>query len=215
MVASCAILIISSVESSVATVTSATISLHDVTFRAVLCFAPRFSLDTSKGSPVSQAVALPECAPSFRLSAKNLDVRPSVGTSKTIRPDPIFLHVPNGTKNAMTSDVILPGIKGAMANQRYVLGPAQLSGSAIKTAKVVRNSGQWGVSYTLTASGSETFNSFAKRQFHALIAIVANGEVYSVPIIQPASTSFTSFEGNGLIEGNFTKAEAVQLAAQM
>jgi preprotein translocase subunit SecD len=102
-----------------------------------------------------------------------------------------------------------------MAKQRYVLGPPRLTSSAIKTVKVERSSGQWGVSYTLTPVGDETFNSLAMRQFHALIAIVANGKVYSIPIIEPASTSFVSFEGNGLIEGNFTKAEANQLASQM
>jgi preprotein translocase subunit SecD len=48
-----------------------------------------------------------------------------------------------------------------------------------------------------------------------LIAIVANREVYSAPIIQPSQASFTSFEGAGMIEGNFTKAQARQLASQM
>lgn len=191
---------------------SASRASHDVTFRAVICFAPRFSPDTSTSE---SAVELPECASPYRLTAKNLDVHPSVGTSKTIGPDPIFRHVPTGTKNKATVDLILSGIKGAMAKQRYVLGPPRLTSSAIKTVKVERSSGQWGVSYTLTPVGDETFNSLAMRQFHALIAIVANGKVYSIPIIEPTSTSFVSFEGNGLIEGNFTKAEANQLASQM
>jgi preprotein translocase subunit SecD len=195
------------------TTASADHSSVGVSFRAVLCFAPRFAPAASP--PPTVAGALPKCAPSYRLTSKNLDVNVNVGTTKTIEPDPIFRNVPNDVHNQNRSEVILPGIKGATETQRYVVGAAQMTRSAIKSATVERLSGQWVVSYTLTRSGSATWNSFAKRQFHELIAIVANREVYSAPIIQPSQASFTSFEGAGMIEGNFTKAQARQLASQM
>jgi preprotein translocase subunit SecD len=215
VIASCAVMIALYVALPIATVASAANSSADVTFRAVLCFAPRLPTQKSTPPKVKAPGALPECAPSYRLTAKNLDVNVNVGTTKTIRPDPIFRDLPNSAQNQMTSEVILPGIKGAMSDQRYVLGPVQLTSSSIKSAKVEKFSGQWAVSYTLTRSGSVAFASFAKRQFHELIAVVANGEVYSAPIIQPSSATFVSFGGAGLITGNFTKSEARHLAAQM
>jgi preprotein translocase subunit SecD len=72
--------------------------------------------------------------------------------------------------------------------------------------------GEWVVSFQLTTAGSKTWNAFAKRQFHAMVAIVANGEVYSAPLIQPANSHFSSFGGTGEISGSFTKAEAMDLA---
>jgi preprotein translocase subunit SecD len=143
-----------------------------------------------------------------------------VGTSKKIEPDPLYKDTPNtpSSDNQPTSNVLLPGLPGAMGSksiERYVLGPAQMTGSSIQSASVEKLSGQWAVSYQLTPSGGVAWNSFAKRQFHALIAIVANGEVYSAPIIQPDSATFNSFGRSGLITGNFTKTEARYLANLM
>lgn len=101
------------------------------------------------------------------------------------------------------------------SHERYVLGPVQMTSSAIKSAKVEKLSGQWTVTYTLTASGGVIWNAFVRQQFHEFIAIVANGEVYSDPIILPDSPAFVSFQGSGLITGNFTRAEARKLASQI
>ncbi len=86
---------------------------------------------------------------------------------------------------------------------------------AIKSAKVEKLFGQWAVTYTLTASGTVTWNALVKQQFHEFIAVVANDEVYSDPIILPDSPAFVSFGGSGSVTGNFTKAEAQNLASQM
>jgi preprotein translocase subunit SecD len=198
----------------VAAVASAIHSSADVTFRAVLCFAPPFAIDKSPPSSVAISGKLPECAPSYRLTAKNLDVNVSTGTTKTIGPDPIFRDVPNSSSD-LSSNVLLSDIKGPGPNQRYVLGPVELTRASIKSVKVEKESGQWTVSFTMTASGSAKWNTFAERQFHEFIAIVANGEVYAAPIIQPSSATFNSFGGAGSIAGNFTKAQARQLADRM
>lgn len=88
-----------------------------------------------------------------------------------------------------------------------------MTSSAIKSAKAVKEAlGEWVVNFRLTTAGSKTWDAFAKRQFHAIIAVVANGEVYSAPLIQPTIARFTSFDGSGEISGAFTKTDAVDLA---
>jgi preprotein translocase subunit SecD len=188
-----------------------------VTFRAVLCFAP---LAPAKPK-FSQSAALPECRPKFRLTAQNLGVKPDNAaagfTSKNVAPDSRFLEFPDSasTDSSLTSNELLPGIKGSRT-ERYVLGPARVTSSAIKSAKAVKQSlGQWVVTYQLTTAGNVAFNALAKSQFHALVAIVANGEVYSAPLMQPTQTHFTTFGGSGEISGSFTEAQAKYLAQQM
>ena len=200
----------------VATSASTTEHSKGVTFRAVLCFAP-----LPPATPLfSQSAALPECKPSNRLTAKNLGVNPNDSAKgfkmKTIKPDPRFRKFPDSSRavQSLTSDLLLSGIKGFGA-ERFVLGPARVTSSSIKSAKAVKRSGQWVVTYQLTPAGSAAFDAFAKSQFHALIAIVANGEVYSAPIMQPTQTHFTSFAGSGEVSGNFTKSQARSLAQQM
>jgi len=187
-----------------------------VTFRAVLCFAP---LAPAK-PPFSELAALPECKPKYQLTAKNIGVNPdnsaSGFTSKNVKPDPRFLNFPDSTKavHQLMSNLLLSGLN-ASAKERYVVGPARLTSSSIKSAKAVKQSGQWVVTYTLTTKGSASFDALAKSQFHAYIAIVANGEVYSAPLMQPTSTHFSTFAGKGEVSGNFTKAQAQALAKQM
>jgi hypothetical protein len=211
IIASAAILLALVFDSQGAAMASAAQTHKDVTFRAVLCFAPLFAAAASTTSIVTSA----KCAPKYRLTAKNLDVNASVGTSKTIKPDPVFRDVPDSARTVTSSNGVFPGIAGVESHQRYVLGPVEMTSSGIKSAKVEYLSGQWSVSYTLTPSGGVTWNSFVKRQFHEVIAVVANGQVYSDPIILPDTSTFVSFGDSGLISGNLTKAEARQLASQM
>jgi preprotein translocase subunit SecD len=189
-----------------------------VTFRAVLCFAPNLRVKSAFPS----AAALPTCTPKYELTAKNLGVVPNGSVdgfkANTVKLDPRFRDfrsTPHGEVLAM-SDVLLPGIKGAGSGGRFVLGPAKLTSSAIKSAKAVKEHlGAWVVDYRLTAPGSVAWDAFAKSQFHAYIAIVADGEVYSAPLIQPEERKFTSFDGSGEISGSFTKTEALDLAKWM
>jgi preprotein translocase subunit SecD len=194
---------------------SAAYSSTDVTFRAVLCFAPNLM----RKSAFPAAAALPVCRPKFRLTAENLAVTPSNSasgfTSKTVKKDPRFLDFRNtaSAKILLNSDVLLPGIKGYSSTERFVLGPAVLTSLSIKSAKAEKQHlGQWVVVYRFTPSGSAAWNKFAKKQFHAYIAVVANGEVYSAPLIQPTLTKFASFGASGEISGSFTKTEAIDLA---
>lgn len=187
-----------------------------VTFRAVLCFAP---LSPAKGL-FSKSAALPECRSKYRLTAKNLGVDPNGSaagfTMKTVKPDPRFRDFPDSANavNSLASDLLLSGIQGHQT-ERFVLGPARVTSSSIKSAKAVKQNGQWVVTYTLTPAGATAFDALAKSQFHALIAIVANGEVYSAPVMQPSLTHFVTFAGSGEVAGNLTKSQALSLAQQM
>jgi len=136
---------------------------------------------------------------------------------RTIGPDPQYRNTPDtpASKIRVNSVALVSGSTGDGVRERYVVGPAQLTNSSIKSAKAEDDSGQWVVTYQLTASGNELWNSFAKRQFHQFIAIVANGHAYSVPLIEPYQSSFTSFAGMGEIGRNFTETQARDLAALM
>ena len=200
----------------VATSASTTKHSEGVTFRAVLCFAPLRATPS-----FSTLAALPDCKTAFRLTVKNLGVNPNNSVQgfamKTVTPDPRFREFPNSSSavHSLTSDLLLSRINGT-GPERFVLGPARVTSSSIKSAKAVKQSlGQWVVTYQLTKAGAVAMNAFLKSQFHAFIAIVANGQVFSAPIIQPTRSHFTSFGRSGEVSGNFTKRQAQLLARQM
>jgi len=106
------------------------------------------------------------------------------------------------------AQVILPGTKDEK-DVRYVLGPSELTGRAVKDAKaeVEQGTGEWTVGFTLTDTGSKEFDALAARNLSKQVAIVLDGVVQSAPTIQQAE-----FKGSGEITGNFTEREAKDLA---
>jgi preprotein translocase subunit SecD len=144
---------------------------------------------------------------------------------------------PHGTSHGVTpaewdlagSTVVLPlvGTGGSVAFQdgRYVLGPAEMSGSIIKTATADLNSqtDQWEVDLTFTSRGSTEFNKYATAHYAcyeqdpsnppycALQAIELDAVVQSAPAIEAAS-----FPGGATISGSssqpFTQQQASNLA---
>jgi preprotein translocase subunit SecD len=127
------------------------------------------------------------------------------------------------------STVVLPlvGTGGgpAFADGRYVLGPAEMSGSIIKSASANLNSqtDQWEVDLTFTSRGSTEFNKYAAAHYAcyqedpsnppycALQAIELDAVVQSAPAIEAAS-----FPGGATISGSssnpFTQQQAQNLA---
>jgi len=153
------------------------------------------------------------------MTAANLNVNTSTGNpTNNIAADPAYEKIATTLpKNDNPKDtVILPAL-GATANaDRYVLGPAQLTGKSVKSAVAQQNQiGQWVVNYTLTSTGSPLWDKVAQENFHALLAIELDGVVQSAPLIQPSQASFTSFAGQGEISGSFTEASAKNLALAM
>ncbi len=64
-------------------------------------------------------------------------------------------------------------------------------------------------------AGSALWDKVAQENFHQLLGIELDGDVYSAPIIQPTQTGCTSFAGRGEISGNLTQADAQNLAQAM
>jgi preprotein translocase subunit SecD len=144
---------------------------------------------------------------------------------------------PHGTSHGVTpaawdlagSTVVLPlvgsGGSPAYGDGRYVLGPAEMSGSIIKSASANLNSqtDQWEVDLTFTSRGSTEFNKYAAAHYAcyqqdpsnppycALQAIELDAVVQSAPAIEAAS-----FPGGATINGSssnpFTQQQAQNLA---
>ncbi len=188
-------------------------------FRPALCYAPAFTV--AKGKPPSTG-PLPTCSSTTQLTAANLQVTPDSSntngyTSNTnIAEDPAFATFKSTSplSDSKTDTVILPGTAQNGCFPRCVLGPAQMTGTAVKSASAQLNNGQWAVNLVLTGPGSTQWDTLAKQQFHAIIAIDLDGQVISAPITQPTQESFTPFNGQVQISGGFTEDQAKTLATE-
>jgi preprotein translocase subunit SecD len=190
-------------------------------FRPVLCYAPKF-VGASSSSAQPATAALPACGAQYQLSAANLNVQPNSNTAagftaNQIPPDPALANYRTTTpaNDNPTATVLLPGLP-ADPNARYLTGPSQLTGHAVKSAQATQNQlGQWVVDYTLTSTGSAQWDQVAQANFHQVLAIELDGVVQSAPIIQPNNTTFSSFQGQGEISGSLNQASAQNLALAM
>ncbi|HUP69748.1 MAG TPA: protein translocase subunit SecD [Acidimicrobiales bacterium] len=104
--------------------------------------------------------------------------------------------------------VILPKITKGDVTERYSLGPAELTGRALKTARAEFDPQQgWLVNFTLTSKASKDFDTLAAKNLNKQVAIVLDGVVKTAPTINEAS-----FGGSGQISGEFSEREAKDLA---
>jgi preprotein translocase subunit SecD len=185
-------------------------------FRPVLCETTTAAkLETFTGA------ALPSCGPQYSMAASNLGVSPNPQsaagyTMNPVQPDPAFstfASTPSGADFANQA-VLLPS--AGNPSQRYILGPAQMTGTSLKNAVAQQDqAGAWIVSYNLTGTGSALWDQVASANFHGLVAIELDGVVQSAPIIQPTETAPRSFGGSGQISGSFTESSAKNLAIAM
>jgi preprotein translocase subunit SecD len=184
-------------------------------FRPVLCEAEV----ATKGTKLKTYAPgkLPTCGSEYLDTAANLDVNTSTGEpTNSIPPDPTFTDIATTSpaKDLKGNEVLLPVLGDS--GLRYVLGPAQLTGRAVKKAVAQQNqAGAWVVNYTLTGTGSPAWDKVADENFHQLLAIELDGVVQSAPLIQPSQATFTSFDGSGEISGSFTEGSAKNLALAM
>ena len=180
-------------------------------FRPVLCTASLGAKDK-----LVKKATLPSCGSQYATTEANLDVNSSTGASANIAPDPAFTNIAS-TKplnDKPKQDVLLPLLGDPSV--RYVLGPSELTGHAVKKAAAQQDQvGAWVVNYTLTSTGSPAWDKVAEKNFHQLLAIELDGVVQSAPLIQPDQATFTSFDGQGEISGSFTEASAKTLALAM
>jgi len=187
--------------------------------RPVLCFAPPF---TPGAVPQAAGGPLPTCAPSSALTPSNLRVTPDSGTvdgytsNSQIAADPQFAIYPSTPAGSVGNNatVLLPGSPGA-GTDRYVLGPAALTGTSVRAAHVQDIDGQWTVDLQLTGSGSARWDALARQQFHAIVGVVFGGMVVSAPITQPTQTAFSSFDGRLQVSGGLSEHQAEAVAAAL
>jgi preprotein translocase subunit SecD len=182
-------------------------------FRPALCYAPPLTL--AKGATPTTG-PLPTCAAASQLTAANLAVNTSTAQATNNPPeDTQFATYPStpSTSDDKNATVLLPGT-AAEGTGRYVLGPAGMTGSAVKSASAQLNSGVWSVNLNLTSEGAVQWDALAQQQFHAIIGIDLDGQVISAPITLPGQSSFTSFGGKVQISGSFTEDQAKTLATQ-
>ncbi|MGH8991845.1 MAG: protein translocase subunit SecD [Acidimicrobiia bacterium] len=117
------------------------------------------------------------------------------------------------TKTSTVDDpnaiVVVPYREGDELNKgvRLCLGPAELTGEAVQTAKADFRS-TWVVAVTFTKSGGDRFNELAAKYFQRQVAIVLDGVVQSAPTINAQRFENRQAE----ISGSFTEAEARDLA---
>lgn len=186
-------------------------------FRPLLCYAPAYTVAKGEtGKPAG--TALPSCGSSYQLTKANLAVTPNNSvygySSNNIGPDPQFAAYRSNTpaQDVQNATLLLPGLQGGLSG-RYVVGPSQLTGHAVKTAYATQDqTGAWVVNYTLTSTGSAEWDKVAQANFHQVVAIDLDGVIQSAPLIQPGQSSFSSFQGTGQISGSMTQAEADNLA---
>jgi len=209
-------------------------------FRPVECTAYPLILSkatkatkTAKAQPAQKALSgngtLPACGSTYATTATNLDVvlNSSVQgySAQTPSPDPAFAQYTStsySTANYAKKTVLLPSLptsgSSTAGTLRYVLGPAQMTGTSIGSAVAQQSqTGQWEVNYSLKGSaGSQLWDKVAEENFHLELGIELDGVVQSAPLIQPTQDSFTSFDGQGTISGgNMTEADAKSLALAM
>ena len=126
--------------------------------------------------------------------------------------------VPSATATTPPSEdrpeasVILPEIEDGTVVRRYQLGPAELTGDAVRSAQAIAPQAAegWQVLVNFTSDGSRRFDDLAKRFFQQQIAIVLDGVVKSAPTI-----TSQDFGGEATISGGangFSEREAKELA---
>ena len=190
-------------------------------FRPALCYAVPYTV--AKGGKPSTG-ALPTCSPSTALTKANLNVTPNSNSTQgytsntSIQPDTQFTTYPSTTaaKDEKSATVLLPfSSESGQGTGRVVVGPAGLTGTAIKSASAQLQSGTWTVVMNLTGTGSKAWDTLAAAQFHAIVALDLDGEIISAPITQPTASAPSSFGGTVQISGSFTETQAKTLATEL
>ncbi|MEU4924084.1 protein translocase subunit SecD [Streptomyces parvus] len=116
-------------------------------------------------------------------------------------------------KNAQATDSIVAcGSNVPGSYEKYILGPAEVSGSDVDDAKgaIDQQTGEWIVSMEFTSAGAKKFQTITGRLSQQQppmnqFAIVLDGEVVSAPSVRQALSK------NAQISGSFTQQSAEDL----
>jgi preprotein translocase subunit SecD len=91
-----------------------------------------------------------------------------------------------------------------------VLGPAELSGLDVASARAVGTTGQWYVQFTVVPQDSAALDGFAARHYQQQVVILVDDMPLAAPTLHA-----TAFGGSGQIVGDFTRARAKALAVSL
>ncbi|MBT2379413.1 preprotein translocase subunit SecD [Streptomyces sp. CB00316] len=119
----------------------------------------------------------------------------------------------NAGKNALPTDSIVAcGSNVPGSYEKYVLGPAEVSGSDVDDAEgaIDQQTGEWIVSMEFTSAGAKKFQTITSRLSQQQppmnqFAIVLDGEVVSAPSVR------TALSKNAQISGSFDQESAADL----
>lgn len=204
-------LVVTNGPAGLATPTSFLTSSPELLVRSVTCYAKRQSGPDST-SPLPATCSSPQYdAPTV-----------SGFAVPTTEPDPALAvyatTTPAEDAKAPNTWALLPLMNsGAGTAQRYLVGPTLVTlSSKVASATVARvpDSGAWLVNVRLNAAESQQWDRVAKKYFHRQLAVDLNGAIAEAPIIQPANTTFSSFDGQMQLV-SVSKTDAYDLAAAL
>lgn len=162
--------------------------------------------------PVIQQVATGSSDP----STANGDKTARQSTDTTVQQNALNnLNCLTGAKDPLIGqdDPSLPLVTCAEDDgQKFILGPAILDGHQVASATAARNPNgiDYVVNLTFTSAGASTWAYYTAAHVNDSVAVVLNTAVVSAETIQEAIPG-----GNTQISGNFTQAQAEQLAREL
>jgi preprotein translocase subunit SecD len=186
-------------------------------FRPVLCYAPAYTAPKAvKGKKPASPGALPTSCPSaYQLVTTNLSgtTGSTNGVQYQLGPDPALAAYPTTVTDNPKDYVLQKGLSSSGFPYRYLEGPAEIKGSAVKSAAAqLTQTNEWVVNINLTGAGSTAWDTMTTKYFHEIIGIELDGVVQSAPITYPNATAWQSFGGQVEISGSFTQQSAQALA---
>ena len=204
-------LVVTNGPKGLASPTSLLTSSPELLIRSVICYAGQQSGPVST-SPLPTTCSSPRyAAPTFSGSAIPItEPDPALATYATTTPAQ-DAKMPSAT-------ALLPLLNaGDSATRRYLVSPTLVTlSSKVASATVthVPSSGGWIVDVQLNAAESQEWDQVAERYFHRQLAVDLNGVIVEAPIIQPANSTFSSFDGQMQLLA-VTATDAYDLAAAL
>ncbi len=204
-------LVVTNGPKGLASPTSLLTSSPELLIRSVLCYAG------SQDGPVSTS-PLPTTCSSPRFDAPTVS-GPAI---PMIIQDPALAAYPTTIRaqdvKSPSAIALLPVLNsGDSAAQRYLVSPTLVTlSSKVASATVthVPSSGGWIVDVLLNAAESQEWDHVAKEYFHHQLAVDLNGVIVAAPFIQPANSTFSSFDGHMQLLA-VTQTDAYDLAAAL
>jgi preprotein translocase subunit SecD len=169
--------------------------------------SPSASLSSTPTSKPTNGSDLSYVTPALQAEYDNFNCKSAAAANANLAPE---------NKPLVTCDAPVGGVIAA----KYILGPVELSGTAITDAEAAlvqtqngASTGQWGVNITFNGAGGAKFEAIGTRLISLTsprnqFAVVLDGQVITNPQVEGVSSK-------PQITGNFTQTSATTLAQQL